>query len=83
MANGLLALWPKIKKAIASIFSDDPCGSSAYNFVPPTMVLEQLIDLVANKTNSLRLASSRARMDQCKKDLLEDFGSSAKACWRR
>ncbi len=46
------------------------------------MVLEQLIDLVVSKVNALRLASSRAKMELCKKDLLEDFSSSAKACWR-
>ncbi len=46
------------------------------------MVLERLIHVVCDKVNCLRLALSRAKMEQCRKDLLEDFGSSAKACLR-
>ncbi len=52
---------------------DDRSGASVCNFVPPTMVLEPLVNLVANKMNALCLASTRAKMGQCKQDLLEDF----------
>jgi hypothetical protein len=77
-------LWPKVKKGVTEFLTPDQDleGLRAYTQIPPTMVLERTIDIVAARAHADVVAASRKRLDAAKKVLGDDLKDRAKACWR-